>query len=244
MLVYLKHLIPEIMKGCIVPAYFGIYMYTRDQLKKKQHPEIVYKTVFYIIFFSLIGHKEARFMLPIAPFLFLLAGYALTNITKKFPKFTRFALWVMILIDASNFCVRVSFHDKFWDAMNYITNFGDKPPHSLYSMHRFETPYYSWLHKKGIGYDPEVNRTKLYVVQQGPSFARKAFGAPLQIQNPDYTSYYVESVARLDDGSMRPEWVLIPERFSDCAGRLYCSQAALDAISSLGFNTSLPMYSL
>ena len=118
-------------------------------------------------------------MLPIAPFLFLLAGYALTDITKKFPKLTRIVLCCMIIIDSANFIVRVSFHDKFWDAMEYITTFGDKPPHSLYSMHRFETPYYSWLHNKGIGYDPTVNRTKLYVVQQGPSFARKSFGAPL-----------------------------------------------------------------
>jgi hypothetical protein len=52
----------------------------------------------------------------------------------------------------------------------------------MYSMHRFETPYYSWLHQRGQAYPeefPDVNRTKLYVVQQGPPFARKAFGAPL-----------------------------------------------------------------
>ena len=35
---------------------------------------------------------------------------------------------------------------------------------------------------------------------------------------------------------MRPEWLLIPERSSDCAGRYYCSQAAQQAILNLSKN--------
>ena len=85
----------------------------------------------------------------------------------------------MILEEGFMFMLRQTFHHRFWDALEYITNYKDTVPHSLYSMHRFETPYYSWLHQKGQGEDEGVNRTKLYVVQQGPSFARKAFGAPL-----------------------------------------------------------------
>jgi hypothetical protein len=53
---------------------------------------------------------------------------------------------LMILEEGFMFILRQTFHHRFWDAMEYITNYGDQPPHSLYSMHRFETPYYSWLH--------------------------------------------------------------------------------------------------
>ena len=53
------------------------------------------------------------------------------------------------------------------------------------------------------------------------------------MQNPDYVSYYLESVARLYDGDMRPEYVLIPERSWDCADRYYCFQAAQHAILNL-----------
>ena len=50
-------------------------------------------------------------------------------------------------------------------------------------------------------------------------------------------------MSRLTDGEIRPEWVLIPERFYECAFRYYCSQAAIAAISSLG-DPETPMYSL
>jgi hypothetical protein len=65
---------------------------------------------------------------------------------KSTPKIVIGLTWIMIVLDAVIFVVHLNFHDRYWDAMDYITNLGDQPPHSLYSMHRFETPYYSWLH--------------------------------------------------------------------------------------------------
>lgn len=110
---------------------------------------MVYMCVFYIAFFSLLGHKENRFLLPILPFLFLLTGLATVNFSKSYPRLIKLLLLITMLADGTMFVVRQCFHHRFWDALDYITNKGDKPPHSLYSMHRFETPYYSWLHQKG-----------------------------------------------------------------------------------------------
>ena len=180
-LAYLTSLLPEVLRGSTPAVYLGLILYTKDVLNVGRHPSLVYMIGFYILFFSLIGHKEPRFMLPIAPFLFLVAGYYLESTTRLFPKAIRFCMWTSMTIELCLFTMRASFHDRYWDAMDYIINYGDSPPHSLYTMHRYETPYYSWLHQRGIGWDPSINRTKLYVVQQGPSFARKAFGAPLQI---------------------------------------------------------------
>ena len=53
------------------------------------------------------------------------------------------------------------------------------------------------------------------------------------MQFPEYSSYYLESVARLMDGEMRPEFVLIPERFVGCADRFYCFQAVDHAIRNM-----------
>ena len=221
---YVLNFLPkDIFKGLFPLMVGGLWCYCKDMSAKKLTPDMVYMCLFYIVFFSLLGHKENRFLLPILPFLFLLTGYGVVHFSKIYPKFTKILLWITILVESSMFMLRQSFHHRFWDALEYITNYGDTPPHSLYSMHRFETPYYSWLHQHGQADTNNVNRTKLYNVQQGPSFARKAFGAPLQISNPDYTSYYIESIGRLIDGEMRPEWVLIPERSWDCADRYYCS---------------------
>lgn len=246
LLVYVKNFLPEVLRASTPFAYLGFLFYAKDVLHYGHHPEIVYLAGFYIIFFSLIGHKEPRFMLPIAPFLFLVSGYFLEFITKLWPRTIRFYIWASIAVDSLLFVARVNFHDRYWDAMDYIVNVGDTPPHSIYTMHRFETPYYSWLHQRGLGYDPSVNRTKLYVVQQGPIFAREAFGAPMMVQNPDYTSYYIESIAKLIDGEMRPEWILIPQRFHDCGQRYYCSEAALAAIKNLGKEKpeDEPMYTI
>ena len=112
--------------------------------------------------------------------------------------------------------------------------------HSLYTLHRYETSYYSWLHQRGQAYPaefPDVNRTKLYVVNQGPSFARKEFGTPLLFRNPDYTSYYLEAISKLETAQLRPEYVLVPERFYDCAGQQYCSQATQHGILNMKAKT-------
>ena len=97
----------------------------------------------------MIGHKENRFLLPILPFLFLQTGYFLKNTPKSYVLPVKLILWGSILFDSGMFIMRQAFHHRFWDALDYITNKGDTHPHSLYSMHRFETPYYSWLHQRG-----------------------------------------------------------------------------------------------
>jgi len=145
----------------------GTYKYTVHSWNKKKTPDLMYISVFYIFFFSLIGHKENRFLLPILPFLFLMTGYSIPLLVKKYGKCVRIVFWIYILVEAFFFMMRSSFHHRFYDVMEYVTN-QSEPPHSMYSMHRFETPYYSWLHQRGQAYPeefPEVNRTKLYVVQ-------------------------------------------------------------------------------
>jgi phosphatidylinositol glycan class B len=53
----------------------GMYSFWKEQRKNYKQADIVYLCLFYLTFFSLIGHKEKRFMLPILPFMFLILGY-------------------------------------------------------------------------------------------------------------------------------------------------------------------------
>lgn len=126
MLVYIKHFIPEILKATTPAAYAGLAMYIHNQhVDKQQLPEMGYMVSFYVLFFSLIGHKEARFMLPIAPFMFLFAGFFLVSFTRRMPRLVCAIFWGSIVFETTNFLVRANFHDKFWDAMDYIVNFGN-----------------------------------------------------------------------------------------------------------------------
>jgi hypothetical protein len=63
----------------------------------KQPPYLVYMCIFYITFFSLLGHKENRFLLPILPFLFLMTGRGLSLMAKH----KKWILLVKILVIAS-----------------------------------------------------------------------------------------------------------------------------------------------
>ena len=51
----------------------------KETLNKNKSPEIMYMTVFYVLIFSIIAHKEKRFMLPILAFVFLVLGYLLVR---------------------------------------------------------------------------------------------------------------------------------------------------------------------
>lgn len=58
----------------------------KETLNKNKSPEIMYMTVFYVLIFSIIAHKEKRFMLPILAFVFLVLGYLLARKARSWGK--------------------------------------------------------------------------------------------------------------------------------------------------------------
>mmetsp|Transcript_17852 Transcript_17852/g.30295 ORF Transcript_17852/g.30295 Transcript_17852/m.30295 type:complete len:211 (+) Transcript_17852:486-1118(+) len=70
-----KFLVADIFRAYYPLLIMGMVSHAREQLSKRVEPEIEYMCSFYIIFFSLIGHKETRFLLPILPLLFLVLGF-------------------------------------------------------------------------------------------------------------------------------------------------------------------------
>lgn len=83
---------------------YGAYFYTRETLKLGKSPEIMYMTFFYVFVFSIIGHKEKRFLLPIFAFCALTVGYLFVRKAKawksKITCFIYFAVFVELSIQA------------------------------------------------------------------------------------------------------------------------------------------------
>lgn len=63
------------------PVAFFCLLYSRDGTKKDI---ILFAAVFYTVFFSVIGHKEYRYMMPAIPFLMIAAGNGLDKIVRNF----------------------------------------------------------------------------------------------------------------------------------------------------------------
>ena len=85
-------------------------------------------------------------MLPVVPFLFLMAADGSLQLIPRFQSTLYYLLRIYMLVEVSVYIYRANYHDQFYDALPYITNNSDSPPHSLYTMHRFEAAYSSWLH--------------------------------------------------------------------------------------------------
>jgi len=66
---------------------------------------MTYYTVFYVLFFSLIAHKEIRFLMPIIPFIMICSGEYLAQLLKRKPNFTSFLVKIYIIVEIIAFGV-------------------------------------------------------------------------------------------------------------------------------------------
>jgi phosphatidylinositol glycan class B len=80
---------------------YSVYFYTRESLQKNQSPEIMYYTIFYFVVFSLIPHKEKRFLLPIFAFAVLALGYLLVRKVKAWKSKILCFVWTAVIVEIS-----------------------------------------------------------------------------------------------------------------------------------------------
>jgi phosphatidylinositol glycan class B len=71
---YLKKTFPSALNIALIPVLLGIINNLYECKSKRQFPYIVVLMSTYIVVFSLIPHKEDRFVLPTIPFMLLIAG--------------------------------------------------------------------------------------------------------------------------------------------------------------------------
>lgn len=80
----------------------------------------MYMTIFYVIVFSIIAHKEKRFMLPIVAFVFLVLGYLLVRKSRVWSKkLIKFIIWLSIIGEIS---IHLAYyiHHNLWVMTDYM----------------------------------------------------------------------------------------------------------------------------
>ena len=93
--------------------YANSFGHIKTAWSKGQTPYLTYYNLFYFIVFSLIPHKEMRFLLPIIPFALLLTGefYALNF--RKHPLVLRASVYLYMLLQVV-FGVKYHYHQRNW----------------------------------------------------------------------------------------------------------------------------------
>jgi len=108
---------------------------------------MVFYTVFYLVFFSAIRHKEIRFLLPLIPFCMLMIAEALTAGLHKFPAFTTFYVKGYIVFEVALLLFYETFKEAGWVIRRDLM-LVDPPISSVFLADRFTAPNYSLLHRQ------------------------------------------------------------------------------------------------
>ena len=106
----------------------GFYTYGKDSLYlgSEKRPYMLYLTATYLLVFSLISHKEPRFLLPIVPFCFLMLGHFLSkNIKTAAPKslkgrFITFYLALAIFVELGMLTFYTNIQFRHWEVHAHL----------------------------------------------------------------------------------------------------------------------------
>ena len=80
----------------------------------------MYMTIFYVLIFSIISHKEKRFMLPIVAFVFLVLGYLLVRKAKCWGKgVIKKIIWCSVIVEI---LIHMTYyiHHNLWVMTDYM----------------------------------------------------------------------------------------------------------------------------
>lgn len=116
-------------------------------------------------------------------------------------------------------------HHKLWVFTDYMLSLPGHP-HSLFTMKRFDQPWYSNLHTN------TQNKTKIIQSQQNPDWFRRKYKTNLNLAMDRENQLCIQMLADIEDSKMRPEYILIEQ--AQCAQSLYCWQACEHALRNLG----------
>lgn len=146
-LYYLIAGIPAIFVLLSGPALVSTFTHIKYKRDLNQVPYIAYYTLFYLLFFSLIAHKEVRFLLPVFPFVMIMSAEMLHNTAfKQKPGLTAFYVWFYIFVEVIVFFVLTLNHER--GSNIYLDLLREDPNmHSVYSTDVYNTPRYSLLHR-------------------------------------------------------------------------------------------------
>lgn len=143
---YITQGLPVILTTFLPFFLYGLYTTYHTSLIFHRVKSLLYLTTWVISIYSLLPHKEFRFIFPIVPILHMISAYGLLQLTgsKKRSK----QLMIFLLLTQLPLSLYLSlWHQRgVMDVMHYLR---DQPTESIsFLMPCHSTPYYSILHKK------------------------------------------------------------------------------------------------
>ncbi|CAG8483973.1 2949_t:CDS:2, partial [Funneliformis mosseae] len=176
---YLSQGIPFITTTLMPFVLKGIYdlINNRHLAHQQSIKTLIWLMAFVIFCYSLLSHKEFRFIYPLLPIMIICAGYCLQDISLKYQKKIRFVVIFLVLTN-----VPVAYYTNFVhqrgvvDVLNYLRNEAElgKVREIGFLMPCHSTPYYSNLHFNismfYLSCDPPLNRDQVNYVDEADQF--------------------------------------------------------------------------
>lgn len=121
---YIFAVMPLIFTVAYPSVLLSFYVYAKDSLASKATtPYMLILSSTYLLIFSLIAHKEPRFLLPIVPFCFLMLGYFIHKLIKGQSRLARFVkpyIFLAIFVELAMSVFYLNLHFRNWEPLAYL----------------------------------------------------------------------------------------------------------------------------
>ena len=157
---YFSNALPVILLSLLPAFIFGCFQLLKTLFTVSVQPPEKHRGGFllvcifgYILFFSVLGHKEFRFLYPILPLMLLVSGYGITSFLQKFKipgikKSWKFVIIVLLLLPNIPMAIYFSSYHQVGtiQAVEYIRK--HEEVHSAYFLLPcHQTPFYAFIHR-------------------------------------------------------------------------------------------------
>ena len=87
--------IPAFMLLMTPATVYGAYIYYKDSQTKKSAPFLIMISMIYLLFYTRVGHKEIRFILPIVPIFTYFAASTMQQLleSKRYRSLAKKVIW-------------------------------------------------------------------------------------------------------------------------------------------------------
>ncbi|XP_050443726.1 GPI mannosyltransferase 3 [Adelges cooleyi] len=154
--------LPPILGPITILFTYALFKTLRECNYTDTNFKLIITILWSLIVFSMIGHKEHRFLLPLLPMIFFVTSQYIYSVCKRFQKLTV----IMTILNTFVLCYLGQYHQVgSLNVMSYLATL-PKTSSLLFLMPCHSTPLYSHLHinvtTRILTCEPNINNTPNY----------------------------------------------------------------------------------
>jgi uncharacterized membrane protein len=142
---YLYKTLPHALNFIGFFTVAGILNNINECRHKQEFPFFVVLVFTYTLAFSMIPHKEDRFIVPVMPYLLILAGDFMYKQMKRYGRGVAILLLVAVAYEVVIQTAYYMCENKHYRPLTDIMR-TDPAPHQLYHSNRYDVPLHSLIH--------------------------------------------------------------------------------------------------